>query len=93
MNSLSQFLTKIPDKIPSRVKPLFRPFTSLYDKSLKISQQLSSEQSVNTEFGPRIQIDYSQPIERNIAKGEYEEEKLEYFTNLIEEKNLFFADV
>ena len=84
----------LPSRVPNVAKPILRPFLPVYQEvKTKIYRSLG-EREEQSPWGPKLIVDYSNPVERGVVVGTFEPDVIEYIEELIATERFFhFADI
>lgn len=88
----SDSIRNIPKYLPKSVRDRLKIIAPVYESVLRASRS-SSNQVVQTRWGPKIIVDYAQYVERDLAYGDYESDFIEYFININDGSFKHFADI
>lgn len=96
-NSLSSRLLRsirnLPNRLPPRLRSGLRLFQPIYQSTLSLAYALYPERTETTKWGPRILVDYRNYVERELAFGSFEADRIPFFLNRVRNKSMKFADV
>lgn len=88
-----RYLDTLPRYAPNWLKPLLKPAYPLYRKGIERWFRLLPERTVRTSWGPKIQVDPSNFVERRLAYGTFETEVIEFFKDELISETTVFADI
>jgi FkbM family methyltransferase len=83
----------LPKIIPPSINKYLRPLQPIYQDVKELSYRLRPAQVVETEWGPKLHIEFTNPIERQIVHSNYEPQVVDFFLHQVCTGNKYFADV